>query len=141
MRALSIVREFTYPATAITSNSSAIVLTATEVGTQLPDGDESVPGEDMGFPSSGSGVVVVDLEGVTSAAGDTINVQTSNNYYANLGGSPTYATVKTITLPALTTKSTAYYVDRCPLGEAVRISITATGTTGTGTVSATILTT
>lgn len=139
MRALQIVSEFTYPVTAITSPSSAVVLIAAEVGSQLPLGDEAVPGEDMGFPSSGSCVVAVELEGVTAPAGDTINIQTSNNYYAQLGGSPTYATVKTITLPALTTKSKTIFVDRVPLGEAVRLSITAAGTTGVGTVSAYLL--
>jgi|GEM_PF-5256194 len=139
MRALQIVSEFAYPATATTSASSAIVLTAGEIGTQLPLGDEAVPGEDMGFPSSGSCVCAVELEGVTSNAGDTVNVQTSNNYYANLGGTPTYATVKSVTITGLTAKSKTLFLDRAPLGEAVRISITTTSTAGAGTVSAYLL--
>ena len=135
MRALQLLSEFTYPTTATTSNANAVVFTAANVGSVF-GGQESVPGEDMGFPSSGSGVVAIELEGVTAAAGDTINVQVSNNYYLDSGSGETFTTVKTVTLPALTTKSKTIFVDRVPWGEAVRLSITTTGVTGVGTVSA-----
>jgi hypothetical protein len=135
MRALQLLSEFAYPATATTSNANAVVFTAANVGSVF-GGQESVPGEDMGFPSSGSGVVAVELEGVTAAAGDTITIQVSNNYYLDSGSGETFTTVKTVTLPALTTKSKTIFVDRVPWGEAVRVSITTTGATGAGTVSA-----
>lgn len=138
MRALQILSEFTYPTTATTSNSNAVVLTAANVGSVF-GGQASVPGEDMAFPSGGTPVVAVELEGVTAAAGDTINVQVSNNYYLDAGSGETFVTQKTITLPVLVTKSKTFFLDRVQMGEAVRLSITTTGTTGLGTVSAFLL--
>lgn len=138
MRAIQICSEFTYPATAITTASAAVLLAAANVGSVYA-GQEATPGEDMAFPTTGSCVAAIELEGVTSTAGDTINVQASQNYYAVSGSSPTYVTTKTATLPALTTKSKTIFLDRVGLGEAVRISITAVGAIGVGTVSAYLL--
>lgn len=138
MRALQILSEFAYPTTATTSNSNAVVLTAANVGSVF-GGQAAVPGEDMAFPSGGTPVVAVELEGVTAAAGDTINVQVSNNYYLDAGSGETFVTQKTITLPVLVTKSKTFFLDRVQMGEAVRLSITTTGTTGLGTVSAFLL--
>lgn len=140
MRALQIASEFTYPATAITSASTPVLLVAANVGSVF-GGQEAVPGEDIAFSSSGSGVIAIELEGVTTTVGDTVNVQSSVNYYSTAGAAATYQTVKTVTLPALTTKSKTIFVDRALLGEAVRISITALGSVGVGTVSVYLLTT
>lgn len=135
MRALLLTLGMTYPVTAITGTSTPILLVAAPVGSVFA-GDEAVPGEDMGFPSSGNAVVEVYLEAATTAAGDTINVQTSQNYYADSGSGETFTTVATITPGVLTTSWRSFALDRVPLGEAVRLSITATGTTGAGKVSA-----
>jgi hypothetical protein len=139
MRAKLLVSEFAYPTTATTSNSTPILLTAANVGS-VYGGQAAVPGEDMGFPSSGSAVVAVELEGVTCAAADVINIQASTNYYADSGAGETFVTTGTTgALSALTTKSKTIFVDALSLGEAVRISITTNGVTGVGTVSAYLL--
>jgi hypothetical protein len=93
----------------------------------------------MGFPSSGTAVAVVNLEGATLAAADSINIQVSNNYYQDSGSGETFTTVKTITGTALTASNREFFLDLCPLGEAMRLSITTTGTTGAGAVSAYLL--
>lgn len=139
MRALLLTLGMTYPTTAITGTSTPILLVAAAIGSVFA-GDEAVPGEDMGFPSSGTAVVEVSLEAVTSVAGDTINVQVSNNYYLDSGSGETFTTVATITPGGLGANSwRSYFLDRVPLGEAMRLSITATGTTGLGKVSAYLL--
>jgi hypothetical protein len=138
MRALLLVSEFTYPTTATTSNTTPILLTAANVGS-VYGGQSAVPGEFTVFSSSGSGVCAIELEGVTSAAGDTIAVQVSNNYYADSGSGESFTASQTYTLPALTTKSKTIFLDKVNFGEAVRLSITTTGTSGAGTVSAYLL--
>ncbi|MDE2098507.1 MAG: hypothetical protein KGL39_14735 [Patescibacteria group bacterium] len=139
MRAKLLANELAVPATATTAYSTPVLLTAANVGS-VYGGDEAVPGEDLAFSSSGSGVVAVHLEGATFAAGDTVFVQVSNNYYADGGSGETWTTVATATPGALTTKSKPLYLDRVPFGEAMRLGITTTGATGVGSVSADILT-
>jgi len=121
-----------------TANSTPILLVAAPVGSVFA-GDEAVPGEDMGFPSSGNAVVAVALEGATFGAGDSINIQVSNNYYADSGSGETFTTVATISPGALTTSNREYYLDRVSLGEAMRVQVISTHTSGTGKVTAYLL--
>ncbi len=139
MRALLLASEIAFTANS-TTHSTPILLVAAAIGSVFA-GDEAVPGEDMGFPSSGNAVVAIELEGVTSGSGDTIIVESSQNYYSDSGSGETFTTVATFTPGALTTKSKTAFLDRVPLGEAVRISTISTHTAGTGTVSAYLLST
>src|SRR5579863_8302592 len=108
MRSLLVTLGMTYPTTATTANSTPVLLTAANVGS-VYGGQAAVPGEDMGFPSSGNAVLEVSLEAATTAAGDTINFQVSNNYYADSGSGETFTTVATITPGALGANSWRSY--------------------------------
>lgn len=139
MRSLQLALGFTYPTTATTTYSTPILLTGANAGSVYA-GAEAVPGEDMGFPSSGNACVNIDLEGVnTNGASDMILIQVSNNYYADSGSGETFTTVASITPGSLTGSNRSYYLDRVPLGEAVRVGVTATGTGGAGKVTAYLL--
>lgn len=137
MRSKLLASELAYTANA-TVNSTPILLVAAAVGSVFA-GDEAVPGEDMAFPSSGSGVVAVSLEGVTSGAGDSINVQVSNNYYADSGSGESFSTSASYTPGALTTTSKTIYLDNVPFGEAMRLQNISTHTAGAGKTSAYLL--
>lgn len=130
------------------ATSTPILLIAANVGSYWA-GDQAVPGEDMGFPSSGNAVVAVVLDDVAMAAGDTIKVLTSNNYYADDGSGETFAAVATFT--ATTTypggtvgtpgsgAHTTIFLDRVPLGEAMEVSLTLAGCSDGGSFSAYLL--
>lgn len=138
MRALLICSELAITANA-TTTSTPILLVAAAVGSVFA-GDEKVPGEDLAFSSSGSGVVALSLEGATfSGTTSTIVVKTSQNYYADSGSGETFTVAATYTPSALTTKSKTVYLDRVPLGEAVEISVISAHTGELGTVSAYLL--
>ena len=137
MRALLLASEIAFTANT-TTHSTPILLVAAGVGSVFA-GDEAVPGEDMGFPSSGTAVVAIELEGVTSGTSDTIIVEASQNYYSDSGSGESFATVATYTLGSLTSKSKTVFLDRVPLGEAVRLSVVSAHTGDTGTASAYLL--
>jgi hypothetical protein len=131
-----------------TATSTPILLVAANVGSYWA-GDQAVPGEDMGFPSSGNCVVVVNLSQVVMAAGDTIVIKTSNNYYADDGSGESFSAVATFTATttfpggtagaAFEGSNTDIYFDRVPLGEAMEISITLAGSADNGSLSAYLL--
>ncbi len=140
MRALLLASEIAFTANS-TTHSTPILLVAAGVGSDFA-GDEAVPGEDMGFPSSGTAVVALSLEGVSNSTSGTVIVEASQNYYSDSGSGETFTTVATYTLGALTTKSKTVFLDRVPLGEAVRISTVSVHTADAGgTVSAYLLST
>lgn len=122
--------------------STPILLIAAGVGSSgYAGGDAAVPGEDMGFPSSGTAVLALSLNGVSLEAGDTIVLYGSNNYYVDAGSGETFTALATYTHP--TTESSVLlsgviFIDRVPLAEALQLKITnAAG--GLGQVSAYLL--
>lgn len=127
---------------AVTANAAAhstpILLVAAAVGSVFA-GQEAVPGEDMAFPSSGSGVVALSLEGVTFGSGDTITVDVSNNYYADSGSGESFTVSATYTPGALTSISKTVFLDNVPYGEAMRVTVNSTHSTGAGKVTAYLL--
>lgn len=143
MRSLKICANQAVVANA-TTNTTAVLLIAGFVGVAADGGGAAVPGEDMGFPSSGDAVLAAYLSAVDmNSTGSTINYQTSVNYYSQtvLGNSPTYTTQQVIFNGAA--GSTSYtgplYFDRVPLGEAVRLSIVSDHTADAGKVTAYLL--
>jgi hypothetical protein len=134
---------------AVTSGSSVtsspILLIPLPVGTYAAGaGEEKKPGEDMGFPSSGSAVVALVLQGLELETGDTIQVMASNNYYLDSGYNETFAAVGTYTQPTSdqsTVLNTTIFLDAVSLGEAMYVKITSAGTVGgaVGQVSAYLL--
>lgn len=137
MRSLLLASEVAYTANS-TVNSTPILLIAANVGS-VYGGQAAVPGEDIAFSSDGTACVAIALEGVTSGAGDTINVQVSNNYYADSGSGESFTTAKSFSPGSLSTKSKTVYLDRVQLGEAVRLQTISTHTGAVGTVSAYLL--
>jgi hypothetical protein len=137
MRALLVCSELSVSANS-TVHSTPILLVAGAVGSVFA-GDEAVPGEDMAFPSSGSCVVAVSLEGVTSGSGDSLTVDASVNYYSDSGSGETFTASKTYTPGTLSAKSKTVFLDQVALGEAIRVSYTSTHSSGAGTITAYLL--
>lgn len=145
MRSKKIVDQFACVANASTY-STAVVLTAGFVGVAADGGGATVPGEDMGFPSSGTAVLACYTSAVTLAStGSTLVYQTSVNYYSQTvaGNSPTYVTEQVILNGAsdISAITDLQYFDKVPLGEAVRLGWISTHSADAGTVSAYLLST
>ena len=142
MRALKVADAFACVANASTY-STPVVLVAGFVGSPAGN-DQAVPGEDLGFPSSGNAVLACYLSGVTLAStGSTLVYQTSVNYYSATvaGTSVTYTTQETILNGAndVSALTDVQFIDRVPLGEAVRVGWISTHSSDAGSVSAYLL--
>lgn len=127
------------------SSSSNILLVAAPTGTFAAGaGEQKKPGEDMAFPSSGSAVVALILQGLELEVGDTIQVMASNNYFLDSGSGETFTAVGTYTQAtsdASTVLNTTVFLDNVSLGEAMYVKITSAGAVGgaVGQVSAYLL--
>lgn len=122
-----------------TATSTPILLIAGNVGSFWA-GDQSVPGEDMGFPSSGSCVVALSLQDVSLESGGEINVLTSNNYYADDGSGESFSIVASYNPSGgLSSAYQTVFLDRVPLGEAVELQIVSVHTADAGYVTAYLL--
>lgn len=111
-------------------------------------GQENVPGEDMGFPSSGSCVVCLAFDGTSLAtggeqltSGGSVNIQTSNNYYADSGSGETFTTVATYAPAGGIVGNRVAFLDRVPLGEAILVQVVSVVTADQGAVTAYLLST